>query len=144
MASRKQPRRSQGYDATAFPPFAVTVDVVVFTLVDEVLHVLLVRRGTEPYRGAWALPGGFKRTTETLEAAALRELGEETGVAPTLKLTQLRAYGDPRRDPRMDVVTVAFVAVMRTIESMKAGTDATEAALHPAEDVLVAATGARL
>ena len=125
-----------GYDASAFPTFAVTVDVVILTMADGVLQVLLVRRGEEPFEGMWATPGGFKRPDETLDEAARRELCEETGVdVPTL-LTQFGAYGDPGRDPRTNVVTVAYLAVLRDLGAIVAGTDAAHAALVPVADVL--------
>jgi 8-oxo-dGTP diphosphatase len=94
-----------GYDASTFPAFAVTVDVVILTMAEGVLHVLLVRRGQEPFADMWAIPGGFKRPDETLDEAARRELAEETGVDVPSLLTQFGAYGDPGRDPRMNVVT---------------------------------------
>ena len=94
------------YDPTQFPAFAVTVDVVIMTMSAGALHVLLVRRGEDPFEGFWAIPGGFKRPTETLDEAATRELREETGVAAPPVLAQFGAYGDPGRDPRMNVVTV--------------------------------------
>ena len=99
MAGRGH-RTPEGYDASAFPSFAVTVDVVILTMLDGRLHVLLVRRQADPYAGAWALPGGFKRTDETLDEAAARELREETGVVAPSHLAQFGAYGDPGRDPR--------------------------------------------
>src|SRR6476619_1288549 len=125
-----------GYDASKFPTFAVTVDVVILTMVDGVLHVLLVRRGEEPFKGMWAVPGGFKRPEETLDEAARRELAEETGVDVPSLLTQFGAYGDPERDPRMNVVTVAYLAVIRDVGAIVAGTDAADAALVPVSDVL--------
>ena len=125
-----------GYDASTFPAFAVTVDVVILTMADGVLHVLLVRRGQEPYKGMWAIPGGFKRPEETLDEAARRELSEETGVDVPSLLTQFGAYGDPGRDPRTNVVTVAYLAVLRDVGAIVAGTDAAHAALVPAADVL--------
>ena len=91
-----------GYDPSQFPAFAVTVDVVILTMSDSRLHVLLVRRGVAPFEGMWAIPGGFKRPTETLDEAAKRELAEETGVDSASLLTQFGAYGDPGRDPRMN------------------------------------------
>jgi 8-oxo-dGTP diphosphatase len=124
-----------GYDPSAFPPFAVTVDVVILTLVDSELNVLLVRRGEEPFRGSWAVPGGFKLPTETLDEAAARELAEETGVHAAPLLVQLGAYGDPGRDPRMNVVTIAYLAVVRDVEGIEAGGDADVAALHPVSSV---------
>lgn len=113
------------------PPFAVTVDVVILTMLAGRLHVLLVRREGEPFAGAWALPGGFKRPDETLEEAAVRELAEETGVVAPKHLAQLGAYGDPGRDPRTNVVTVAYLAVTPAIGQITAGTDAAEAQLWP-------------
>ncbi len=125
-----------GYDASRFPAFAVTVDIVILTMREGVLHVLLIRRGEAPHKGMWAIPGGFKRPDETLDLAARRELSEETGVdVPTL-LTQFGAYGDPGRDPRMNVVTVAYLAVLRDVGDVAAGTDAAHAALVPASRIL--------
>jgi 8-oxo-dGTP diphosphatase len=125
-----------GYDASKFPDFAVTVDVVILTMAEGVLHVLLVRRGEEPFKGMWGTPGGFKRPEETLDDAARRELFEETGVDVPSLLTQFGAYGDPGRDPRMNVVTVAYLAVLRDVGTIVAGTDATDAALVPVSEVL--------
>jgi ADP-ribose pyrophosphatase YjhB (NUDIX family) len=125
-----------GYDPRAFPAFAVTVDVVILTLRDGTLQVLLVRRGEEPFRGCWAIPGGFKRPTETLDEAASRELVEETGVVATGSLRQFGAYGDPGRDPRMNVVTVGYLAVLRHLPAPIAGTDAAAAAVVPVPEVL--------
>lgn len=125
-----------GYDPSQFPAFAVTVDVVILTMVDGVLHVLLVSRGEEPFEGMWAIPGGFKRPTETLDEAAKRELVEETGVDAASLLTQFGAYGDPERDPRMNVVTIGYLAVLRDVGAVVAGTDAADAALVPVSDVL--------
>ncbi|MFI6150769.1 NUDIX hydrolase [Streptomyces sp. NPDC051109] len=104
------------YDPHAFEPFAVTVDLAVFTVRGGSLHVLLIRRGQEPYAGAWALPGGFLLPRESAETAARRELAEETGlseaVVAALHLEQLRTYSEPDRDPRMRVVSVAFTALV--------------------------------
>jgi 8-oxo-dGTP diphosphatase len=124
------------YDPSKFPAFAVTVDVVVLTMAEGMLHVLLVCRGEAPFEGMWAIPGGFKRPTETLDEAAKRELAEETGVDAASLLTQFGAYGDPERDPRMNVVTIAYLAVLRDVEAVAGGSDAAAAALIPASDVL--------
>ncbi len=124
------------YDSSQFPAFAVTVDVVVLTISESRLHVLLVRRGVAPFKGMWAIPGGFKRPTETLDDAAKRELAEETGVDSASLLTQFGAYGDPGRDPRMNVVTVGYLAVLREVGGIVAGTDAAVAALIPVPEVL--------
>jgi 8-oxo-dGTP diphosphatase len=129
-------RAVTGYDPSAYPPFAVTVDVVILTVLDGQLHVLLVQRGGEPYAGRWALPGGFKRPDETLDEAAARELREETGVDAAARLSQFGAYGDPGRDPRMDVVSVGYLAVLRDVSGIAAGTDASDARLFPVARVL--------
>jgi 8-oxo-dGTP diphosphatase len=114
---------------------AVTVDVVVLTILDGALRVLLVRRGVEPYAGSWALPGGFVQPDETLDAAAARELREETGVEAAAHLEQLGAYGEPDRDPRMRVVTVAYLAILRDVGDVVGGSDATEAELVAVSEV---------
>jgi 8-oxo-dGTP diphosphatase len=124
------------YDPAQFPAFAVTVDVVILTMAAGDLHVLLVSRGEEPFQGMWAIPGGFKRPAETLDEAALRELREETGVDGTTLLTQFGAYGDPGRDPRMNVVTVGYLAVVRDVGPIVGGSDAAAAALVKVSDVL--------
>lgn len=125
-----------GYDPSAFPAFAVTVDVVILTMSHGALNVLLVRRGDAPFQGMWAIPGGFKRPNETLDEAAKRELVEETGVDAARVLAQFGAYGDPGRDPRTNVVTVAYLAVLRDVGAIAAGTDAMDAALTPVSDVV--------
>jgi 8-oxo-dGTP diphosphatase len=125
-----------GYDPSQFPAFAVTVDVVVLTMVEGTLRVLLVSRGEAPYEGMWAIPGGFKRPTETLDEAAKRELREETGVDAASLLAQFGAYGDPGRDPRMNVVTVGYLAVLRDVGTVVGGSDAAAAARIPVADVL--------
>jgi 8-oxo-dGTP diphosphatase len=112
------------------PPAAVTVtvDLVIFTVRDGQLQILLIERGNTPYRGQAALPGGFVRAGETLDAAARRELREETGIASqNLHLEQLRAYGDPGRDPRGRVITVAYLALGPDLPVPEAGTDASAA-----------------
>jgi 8-oxo-dGTP diphosphatase len=124
------------YDPSEFPAFAITVDVVVLTMAKGRLQVLLVQRGVDPFAGMWAIPGGFKRPEETLDEAARRELHEETGVDGSALLRQFGAYGDPDRDPRMNVVTVAYVAVIRDIGTPAASTDAAAAALIPVDEVV--------
>src|SRR5258708_13330056 len=84
----------------------------------------------------WASRGGFKLPTESLNEAAKRELAAETGVDSAGLLTQFGAYGDPGRDPRMNVVTVAYLAVLHEVGAIVAGTDAAAAALVPLADLL--------
>lgn len=107
------------------PPFAVAVDLAIFTIRDGALAVLLVERGEEPYAGCWALPGGFVQAEEDAETAAWRELCEETGVERFAgHLEQLRTYSAPGRDPRMRVVSVAHVAFAPDLPEPEPGTDA--------------------
>jgi len=115
-----------------YPHLAVTTDIVVFTLQDAALRVLLVRRGNKPFKGAWALPGGFVRPDEDLEACARRELLEETGVSGYY-LEQLYTFGSVDRDPRERVITVAYYALIPNDKVvLKASADADAAAWFPA------------
>jgi 8-oxo-dGTP diphosphatase len=123
------------YDPYAFPPVAVTVDLVVLTVRQGQLSVLLVRRGTHPYRGKWALPGGFVGAGEDLGAAARRELTEETGLDTHAHLEQLASYGSPDRDPRMRVVSVAYLALAADLPRPAPGTDAADARFWPVADL---------
>ncbi|MGY1770213.1 NUDIX hydrolase [Blastococcus sp. SYSU D00813] len=125
-----------GYDPQAFPAVAVTVDLVVLTVRADRLHVLVVRRGEEPFAGREALPGGFVRPDEDLLAAASRELAEETGLRPgAAHLEQLASYGAPHRDPRMRVVTVAHLALVAAPPEPRAGSDAAATRWAPVEEV---------
>jgi 8-oxo-dGTP diphosphatase len=113
----------------------VTVDIVIFTLREGSLQVLLVKRGVPPFEGQYAIPGGFIRGDESLEEAALRELYEETGVRNVF-LEQLYTFGDPKRDPRGRVITVAYYALIASDKlSLVAGADAAEAQWFPASSV---------
>ncbi|MBO8189035.1 MULTISPECIES: NUDIX hydrolase [Streptomyces] len=132
------------YDPSAFPPFAVTVDLVVLTVRKDALYALVVRRGEPPYQGRWALPGGFVRGDEDLEAAAARELTEETGLRSQAledqdagaHLEQLATYGAPQRDPRMRVVSVAYLVLAPDLPSPIAGGDARSARWAPTDTLL--------
>jgi ADP-ribose pyrophosphatase YjhB (NUDIX family) len=142
-----------GYDPRAYDPVAVAVDVVALTIRDTQLQVLLVRRGEQPYLGSWALPGGFVRpstgpdgnkTEEDLAQTAARELAEEAGpqLRPT-HLEQLGSYGAPGRDPRMRVVSVAYLAFAPEMPEATPGTDAADAQWVPVSALgLTQASGA--
>src|SRR4030065_647318 len=119
-----------------YPRPALPVDIVVFTLRDNLLEVLLVQRGAEPFKELWALPGGFVQMAESLEAAASRELEEETGVQDAY-LEQLYTYGDPQRDPRGRIVSVAYFSLIpsgRTIRP-EGGSDAASADWFPIDNL---------
>lgn len=110
-----------------YPRPMVTVDTIVFTLNNNDLQVLLVRRKNRPFEGQWAIPGGFVDMDETLEAAARRELQEETGLVD-LPLEQLYTFGDPGRDPRGRNITVSYFGVVRAGDVRpEAADDATDA-----------------
>jgi 8-oxo-dGTP diphosphatase len=116
------------------PRPALTVDAVVFGLDEEGLKVLLIERGRPPFAGAWALPGGFVVPGERLEDAARRELEEETGLSG-IYLEQLYTFGDPGRDPRDHVVSVAWFALVNIRDHREAGgSDASDAAWFPVHD----------
>lgn len=120
-----------------YVPLGVAADLVILTVRADVLQVLLIRRGIAPYKGRWALPGGFVRPDEDLAAAARRELEEETGLgAERIHLEQVATYGEPGRDPRGRVVSVAYLALVPDLPTPVAGTDAASAGWIPVEAVL--------
>ena len=125
------------YDPAAFPPVAVTVDLVVLTIREGTLRALVIKRGQDPFKHRWALPGGFVRPAEDLDQAAKRELREETGLSPAaVHLEQLASYGNPHRDPRMRVVTVAYLTLSPDLPVPAAGTDAAAARWAEVADLL--------
>lgn len=125
------------YDMSKYPTVAATVDLTIFTIRNNRLSILLVKRGSHPFKGKWALPGGFVNTDESLDTAASRELREETNL--TIEegyLEQLKTYGEPGRDPRGFVISTAYVALAPRVERPEAGDDAAEARFFALEDVL--------
>jgi len=120
------------------PRIALAVDLAVLTVRNDALQILLVERGVNPWRGLRALPGGFLADDqEDLDAAAERELAEETGLdISRLYLEQLRTYGAPDRDPRRRVVTVCYVAFVPDLPTPEAGGDAQTAAWVPVQEAL--------
>ncbi|MFB8282655.1 NUDIX hydrolase [Nocardia colli] len=121
---------------------AIAVDLAVLTVRDDALQILMVERGTDPWQGSLALPGGFlDDNREDLDAAAERELAEETGLdLNRAHLEQLRTYGSPNRDPRRRVVTVCYVAFIPDLPAPTAGGDARAAAWTPVGSLLKAHT----
>ncbi|NUL46470.1 NUDIX hydrolase [Cellulosimicrobium funkei] len=128
-----------------FPPFAVTVDLVVLAVRPEAdggrdgrlrLEAVLIERGEEPFAGQLALPGGFVQVDEDVEDAAYRELEEEAGLgAADVRLEQLGAYGAPDRDPRMRTVSVAWLAFGRVDRAPRGGSDALSAQWIPVDRI---------
>jgi 8-oxo-dGTP diphosphatase len=109
-----------------YPRPSLTVDIVLFRIVSDHIEVLLIQRARDPFKGRWALPGGFVDKDEGLEAAARRELKEETSLSG-VRLLQVAAFGDPGRDPRGHTVSVAFAGLVDPGTKPKAGDDAADA-----------------
>ncbi len=116
-----------------YPRWCVTADVVVFRREKDLLKVLLIKRGNEPYKGMWALPGGFVGVDEDVTTGARRELKEEAGIE-LQEIYQLGCYSKPRRDPRAPVLTIAHYAFTDNC-NIKAGDDAAEARWFETENL---------
>ena len=116
-----------------YPHPSVTTDCVIFGFDGSSIQVLLIERGIEPFKGRWALPGGFLRMDETAEEGALRELQEETGLSEAY-IEQFNTYTEPYRDPRERVVTIAHYALVR-IQEVRGGDDAAKAKWFSIEDI---------
>lgn len=127
------------YQQKEYPSIAYTADILVFTILNGKLSLLLIKRGGHPYKDCWALPGGFVNIDESSEDAASRELHEETGYGfSSLYLEQLKTYSAPYRDPRMRVISTAYIAFIpyHELGDPAAGDDAKEAHLFAVEDIL--------
>jgi 8-oxo-dGTP diphosphatase len=119
------------------PLMAVSVDVAVFTFRDDEPHVVLIRRGNDPYKGMWAIPGGFVELDEDLPVAAARELAEETGLEiPSTALSQVGAYGAPNRDPRLRVVDILYWANVADLPDPVGASDAAHSSLVPVAEAI--------
>jgi 8-oxo-dGTP diphosphatase len=111
------------------------VDVVIFTLISQELHVLLVQRRRWPFEGYWAIPGGFINMDESLETAARRELEEETGLRDVY-LEQLYTFGDVGRDPRTRVISVAYIALVRAdMQQIEVSDESTDVRWWPVRNI---------
>jgi 8-oxo-dGTP diphosphatase len=117
------------------PRPALTVDAVVFGYDDALLRVLLIERGLDPFKGSWALPGGFVQMDETIDEAVRRELEEETALS-RLYLEQLYTFGALDRDPRQRTVSVAYYGLVKLADhKVRAATDASDAAWFDINDL---------
>ncbi len=126
--SSSEPNKPYCYQ---YPHPAVTVDAIIFALHEDELKVLLIQRGNEPYRGCWALPGGFVEIDESIDVAAQRELEEETGLEKVF-LEQLHTFGEPKRDPRERVISVAYYSLVKLKDhKIRAASDAAHASWFP-------------
>lgn len=112
-----------------YPRPALTVDAAIFRRNGLSFDILLIQRGNPPFKGGWALPGGYVDMDETLEDAIKRELNEETALK-NIELKQLHAYSKPGRDPRGHTITVAFWGILESGQTAKAGDDARLVAWH--------------
>ena len=113
---------------------AVTIDIVAFCNSDNKINVLLIKRKNDPFKGQWAIPGGFVDENENLENAAKREFAEETGIK-VKTIEQVRAFGEPGRDPRGRIISIAFLSWLDCKEELVAGDDAAEAKWFKLEEL---------
>jgi len=117
-----------------YPRAALTTDALVYTKKENIVYVLLIRRGQEPFKNKWALPGGFIEMNETLEVACKRELEEETGLIVD-KMIQFRTYDAIDRDPRHRTISVVYSAKLDKIKKVAGGDDAVKAEWFPVNDL---------
>lgn len=132
----------QKYEPREYESKAYTADLAIFTIKNGELCILMVKRGNHPFMGHWALPGGFVNEDEDSEQAAVRELKEETNIDVSLgHLEQLKTYSKPNRDPRMRVISTAYLALVPNAGIPVAGDDAAEAHFFAVKDLLNPAEG---
>lgn len=125
------------YNPEKYPGVGFTADIVILTIKNGELCVLLIKRGGFPYKNSWALPGGFVNPDEDADTAAQRELKEETDLdIDKAFLEQLKTYSTPGRDPRMRVVSTAYLALIPQVGTPVGGDDADEAHFFPVKDLL--------
>ncbi|WP_346860011.1 NUDIX hydrolase [uncultured Draconibacterium sp.] len=117
-----------------YPRAALTVDAIVYTKNENLVKVLLIERGNEPFKYKWALPGGFIEMNETLENACIRELAEETGLVLE-QMQQFRTYDAIDRDPRHRTISVVFTAELKLEENVTGSDDAARADWFPISDL---------
>lgn len=132
MLSNEDKEFLKTYNADKYKHPSVTVDMLIFTVVDGTLCLMLIERKNSPYKNCWALPGGFVNIDESIKTAALRELKEETNVNAIGYLEQLGAYGEVERDPRTRVISIAYIALIpatHITKEMRGGDDAKVARL---------------
>ena len=132
MLSNEDKEFLKTYNADKYKHPSVTVDMLIFTVVDGTLCLMLIERKNSPYKNCWALPGGFVNIDESIKTAALRELKEETNVNAIGYLEQLGAYGEVERDPRTRVISIAYIALIPSkniTKEMRGGDDAKVARL---------------
>lgn len=136
MMSEEERQFLQSYNAKKYEKPSVSVDTLLFSMIDNKLNVLLIKRGNYPYKDYWAIPGGFVGMQESAEEAAIRELKEETGV-DDIYLEQLATFSKIDRDPRMRVISIAYIALVSADKlNIKAGDDAIEATWVHVNDLL--------
>lgn len=123
------------YKPSAYPRPSVTVDMLLFTIENNALKMLLIRRQNHPYMHAWALPGGFVGIDESIDQAVYRELAEETNITQDVYFEQLYTFGEVQRDPRMRVISCAYISLTPSsnIKNTRAGDDAEDAAWFTVE-----------
>lgn len=141
MTNQTTPETSEeaflaSYNPREYESIALTADIVILTIRNGEFCVLLVKRGGHPEKGKWALPGGFVNPDENADEAAWRELKEETNLdVKRAWLEQLKTYSNPNRDPRMRVVTTAYLALLPNAGTPVGGDDAVEAHFFPVRDI---------